>query len=44
MTAIRSLNQMIAAGCPWPLGVQKLETEDAAETNPTKPRTGQKAK
>jgi isoamylase len=29
MTAIRSLKQNIAAGRPWPLGVQKLESEDA---------------
>jgi isoamylase len=29
MTAIRSLKQNIAAGSPWPLGVRKLESEDA---------------
>jgi isoamylase len=29
MTAIRSLKQKIAAGSPWPLGVQKLESEEA---------------
>src|SRR5215475_14513098 len=29
MTAIRSLKQNIAPGSPWPLGVQKLVTEDA---------------
>jgi isoamylase len=29
MTAIRSLKQQIASGTPWPLGVQKLEAEDA---------------